>query len=106
MPMLRKAPPLSCTAVLVLVATVGGCDYGTPATITPQQEQARVAFIADHADFSDRELAQLCPGLYPPRFLTDGDKYPDGKPDKGRKAPQVTAKDRTDAQAAGCDVRP
>ena len=91
---------------MALAASSTGCNYGTPATITPQQQQARVAFIADHADFSDRELAQLCPALYPATFLTNGDKYPDGKPDKGRKAPTVTAEDRADAKAAGCDVRP
>lgn len=96
---------VGCALSFVALAATG-CGYGTPATITPQQKQTRVAFINAHARFSDRELAQLCPGLYPRDFLTKTGKYPDAKPDKKRTPPKVTAADRTQAQAAGCDVRP
>jgi hypothetical protein len=103
---LRALPLVACAAAAVLAVTVAGCSYGTPAAITPQQQQARIAFLNTHVDFSDRELAQLCPGLYPTDFLTNTSKYREAKPDKNRKAPKVTAADRAQAQAAGCDERP
>ncbi|HYV17299.1 MAG TPA: hypothetical protein VE972_14895 [Conexibacter sp.] len=106
MPAPRAFPLAACAAAAVLAATVAGCDYGSPATITPQQQQARIAFLDAHADFSDRELAQLCPGLYPTDFLTNTSKYREAKRDGKRKAPKVTATDRAQAHAAGCDVRP
>ncbi len=93
--------------LLVVALATGGCgDEGDKAKLTAAQEQARVAFIESHGDFSDRELAKLCPGMYPKTFLTDTDKYPIPRGEKDRTPPKVTAHDRAEAQAAGCDVRP
>jgi hypothetical protein len=91
---------VACAAALAL----GGCAYGTAAPLSSAQEQARVAFLKRHGRFDDRELAQLCPGLYPRSFLTDTSKYPEAKPPKGRTSPKVTAADRAQAAAAGCAV--
>ncbi len=105
--MVRKALPpkaLGALATLVVAAAFGGCAYGTPAKITPAQQQARVQFLKDHPDFSDRQLAQLCPGLYPASFLKDTKKYPLAKKAKGEKTVKVTAADRTQAAAAGCST--
>lgn len=95
----------SLAAVLVVLA-LGGCAYGTAARLTPAQQHARIAFIQSHKGFSDRDLAKLCPGLYPTDFLTNSSKWPAGKATKGEKPARVTAQDRAEAQAAGCDVRP
>lgn len=98
--------------LLVLLATlaVAGCSYGTAADLTPEQEQARVAFIEDHGDFSDRDLAKLCPGLYPTDFLTNEDDWPAGESRSGdRSAREIAAARAEDAaavRAAGCDIRP
>ncbi len=97
----RLAPLLALLAVLI-----GGCAYGTAARLTPAQEQARIAFIRAHSGFSDRQLAQLCPGLYPADFLTNHSKWPAGKASTSDKPVRVTAHDRAEAQSAGCDVRP
>jgi hypothetical protein len=84
---------------------LGGCGYGTPAKITSAQEQARIRLIEAHANLTDRQLARICPGLYPRDFLTNKDKYPLTTRDKAKKQPQITAADRAQAKAAGCDVR-
>lgn len=102
--MARRLLPLAVLAAALLL--LGGCTYGTSAKLTSDQEQARVQFIKDRADFTDRELARLCPGLYPRDFLTDEDKYPKPRTDKDRTPPKVTATDREQAAAAGCDVFP
>lgn len=100
----RRVLPL---AALATALAVGGCgDTGTKAKLTSAEEQARAAFVKEHDDFSDRELARLCPGLYPRTFLTNTDKYPIPRGEKDRTPPKVTAHDRAEAQAAGCDVRP
>jgi len=96
--------------VLTIVAgavalAVGGCAYGTPAQVSSTQEQARVAFLKGHDGFSDRDLARLCPALYPAGFLTDVKRYPEAKVVKGHVSPKVTAADRAQAVAAGCGVR-
>lgn len=101
--MVRRSASL---AALLAVLAVGGCAYGTAARLTPAQERARIAFIDSHKRFSDRDLAKLCPGLYPTDFLTNAKKWPAGKATKGEKPASVTAQDRAEAQAAGCDVRP
>lgn len=98
----RALPLLAVTAVVAL----GGCDYGTAAKLTTEQEQARIAFIEDRPDWSDRELAKLCPGLYPKDFLTDEDEYPVPRDEDDRTPKKITAQDRADADAAGCDIRP
>jgi hypothetical protein len=103
--MLRRALPLALSAV-ALAAGVGGCAYGTSATLTASQQDARTRFVKDHASLTDHQLARLCPGLYPRTFLTDRKRYPLTKDDKARTQPRVTAADRAQAQAAGCDVRP
>ncbi len=94
--------------ILALLAAlaVGGCAYGTSAELTAQQERARLQFIEDHGDLSDRDLARLCPGLYPSDFLTDHDEWPAGELRRGDTEARFTAADRAAAQAAGCDVRP
>jgi hypothetical protein len=100
--MRRRSPAI---ASVLAVLALGGCSYATPAKLTAAQQQARIAFLKSHTKFNDRELAQLCPGLYPATFLTDTKKYPEAKLDKKRKAPTVTATDRAQAAAAGCDIR-
>jgi hypothetical protein len=104
--MARRALPPHALATAALAATValGGCAYGTPAKITSAQQQARVTFLNEHRDFSDRQLARLCPGLYPADFLKDTKKYPLAKKQKGEQAVTVTAADRAQAAAAGCGV--
>lgn len=96
--MARRLLPLALLAALA----IGGCGYGERADISSDQEQARVQFIKDHADFDDHELARLCPGLYPRDFLTNEDDYP--KEDEDHRDPTVTQADRDQARAAGCDV--
>ena len=98
---------LALPALLVVALAAGGCgDEGDKAKLTAAQQQARLTFVESHGDFSDRELAKLCPGLYPKDYLTNTDKYPIPRGEKDRTPPKVTADDRADAQAAGCDVRP
>jgi hypothetical protein len=94
--------------VLALTATaaIAGCGYGTPAKLSSAQEQARVRLIQSHTKLTDRQLAKICPGLYPRDFLTNTKKYPLTSKDKDKKQPQITAADRAQAQAAGCDVQP
>lgn len=103
--MARKFAPL----LLVLVA-LGGCAYGTAARLTPAQERARIQLVTSHKHYSDRDLARLCPGLYPTNFLTDGKKWPAGKASKGDLSARAIAAARTReaaaVRAAGCDVRP
>jgi hypothetical protein len=98
----RRALLLAPLAALALA----GCGSSTAAKLTPAQEQARIQFLKGHGNFDDRELAQLCPGLYPRDYLTNKSKYPDTTRRKNHKAPTVTAADRRQARAAGCDVRP
>ena len=96
--MARRALPLALLAALA----VAGCGLGDSADITPEQRDARVAFIKEHRDFDDHGLARLCPGLYPRDFLTNEDDYPEE--DRDHRDPPVTAADRAAARAAGCDV--
>jgi hypothetical protein len=98
----RLAPLVALLAALALA----GCEYGTAADLSASQESARIAFIEDHADLSDRDLARLCPGLYPSDFLTDHDEWPAGELRDGETDARFTAEDRAEARAAGCDVRP
>ena len=100
----RRALPL--VALVAALAVVGCGSTGEKADLTPAQEQARRAFVDSHADFNDRELARLCPGMYPKDFLTNKDKYPLPRGQKDRAPRKFTAKDRAEATAAGCDVRP
>lgn len=97
-------------AALLAVLTLGGCAYGTAARLTPAQQRARIAFIRSHRDFSDRDLAKLCPGLYPRDFLTDTKKWPAGKAASGDMSARAIAAARARAGAAlgaaGCDVYP
>jgi hypothetical protein len=95
---------------LLAALAIGGCAYGTAARLTPQQESARIAFIQDHGDFSDRDLAQLCPGMYPRDFLTNHDDWPSGERRSGdmsaRAIAAAKASDAAAVRAAGCDVYP
>jgi hypothetical protein len=96
-------------ASLALLA-LGGCAYGTAARLTPAQERARVAFIEDHGDLSDRDLARLCPALYPRDFLTNEDDWPAGEARSGDLSTRAIEATRTreaaERRAAGCDVFP
>ena len=95
---------------LIAAVVVGGCAYGTEARLTPAQERARVAFIEDHGDYSDRDLARLCPGLYPRDFLTNKGDWPAGEARSGDLSTRAIAEARTSeaaaVKAAGCDVYP
>ena len=97
---------LALILVSLALLAVAGCSYGTEARLTPAQDRARIQFIQDHGDFSDRDLAKLCPGMYPRDFLSDHDEWPAGEARKGDDPATVTAQDRVEARAAGCDVRP
>jgi len=103
--MARKLAPL----LLVLLA-LGGCAYGTAARLTPAQERARIQLITSHNHYSDRDLARLCPGLYPTDFLTNSKRWPSGKAGKGDRSASAIATARTReaaaVRAAGCDMRP
>jgi hypothetical protein len=96
-------------ALLALLA-VGGCSYGTAARLTPAQESARVQFIEDHGDYSDRDLARLCPGMYPRDFLTNHDDWPAGEARSSdmsaRAIDDARKRDAAAVRAAGCDVYP
>jgi hypothetical protein len=101
-------------AALILVSlallALGGCAYGTAARLTPAQEQARIAFIKAHDDYSDRDLARLCPGLYPRDFLTNHGDWPAGEASSDDMSARAIAAARTrqaaQLRAAGCDVYP
>jgi hypothetical protein len=101
--------PALILALLALLA-VGGCGYGTAARLTPAQESARVQFIEDHASYDDRDLARLCPGLYPRDFLTDKDKWPAGEARSddlsARTIDAARTREAAAIRAAGCDVFP
>lgn len=101
--MLRRLAPL---IALVAALAVAGCEYGTAADLTAEQERARIAFIEQHGDLSDRDLARLCPALYPRDFLRDPDAWPAGERRRGEADARFTAADREQAAAAGCDVWP
>jgi hypothetical protein len=100
--------PRRIVVILALLAAlaIAGCGYGTPARLTAEQRQARLALIEDHPTFDDPDLARLCPGLYPRAFLRDTDTYPEGERERGDRVARITAQDRADAAAAGCDVHP
>ncbi|HEU4703972.1 MAG TPA: hypothetical protein VFS37_15935 [Conexibacter sp.] len=97
-------------AALLAALVVGGCAYGTAARLTAEQEQARIAFIEAHDDYNDRELARLCPGLYPRDFLTDEKEWPAGEARSGDMTARQIAAARTreaaQIRAAACDVFP
>lgn len=105
--MARRFAPL---VALIAALVVGGCAYGTEARLTPAQEKARVAFIEDHGDYSDRDLARLCPGLYPRDFLTNRDDWPAGEARSGdlsaRAIDEARTREAAAVRAAGCDVYP
>jgi hypothetical protein len=105
--MARRFAPL---AALLAAVVVGGCAYGTAARLSPAQERARTAFIKAHDDYSDRDLARLCPGLYPRDFLTNHDDWPAGEARSGDLTARQIAAARTrqaaDIRAAACDVFP
>jgi hypothetical protein len=105
--MARRA---ALTIVSLALLALGGCAYGTAARLTPAQQQARTAFIKAHDDYSDRDLARLCPGLYPRDFLTNHDDWPSGEARSGdrstRQIAVVRARQAADIGAAGCDVFP
>lgn len=105
--MARRFAPL---VALVAAVTVGGCSYGTAARLTAAQERARVAFIEEHGDLSDRDLARLCPGLYPRDFLTDRDEWPMGEARSGdltlRQIDAARTREAAELRAAGCEVFP
>lgn len=102
----RFAPFVALVAALV----AGGCAYGTEARLTPAQERARIAFIEDHSNYSDRDLARLCPGLYPRDFLTNKDDWPSGEARSGdlstRAIAAARSREAAAVSAAGCDVYP
>lgn len=105
--MARRFAPL---AALLAALLVGGCADGTPARLTPQQETARVAFIKAHDGYSDRDLARLCPGLYPRDFLTNKSDWPAGEARSGdmtaRQIAAARARQAAQISAAACDVYP
>jgi hypothetical protein len=105
--MARRFAPL---AALLAALVVGGCAYGTPARLTPQQQQARIGFIEAHDGYSDRDLARLCPGLYPRDFLTNHGDWPAGKARSGdltaRQIDAARTRQAAQIRAAGCDVYP
>jgi hypothetical protein len=98
--MIRRWLPVA--ALLAALTAFGGCGYGAPAALTQAQKHARIHFIERHGDYTDHELARLCPGLYPRDYLTNTKKYAKDKVANGHKAPTVTAADRAEAKAAGC----
>ena len=101
--MARRFAPL---LALIAALAVAGCEYGAAADLSAEQERARVAFIEEHGDLSDRDLARLCPALYPRDFLSDPDEWPVGELREGERDAAFTAADRAEARAAGCDVWP
>jgi len=100
----HRRAALACA--VVATALLGGCSYGMPARLTPAQQQARIRLIESRTHLTDRQLARVCPGFYPRDFLTNTKKYPLTSKDKAKSQPKVTAADRAQAHAAGCDVRP
>ena len=105
--MARRFAPL---AALLAALLAGGCAYGTSARLTQAQETARVAFIEAHDDYSDRDLARVCPGLYPRDFLTNESDWPAGEARSGDLSSRAIAAARTreaaQIRAAACDVYP
>jgi uncharacterized lipoprotein len=93
-------PRAALIALALLVGMLSGCG-GTP---SPEQTK-RVAFLKRYDQLNDRDLARLCPSLYPRDFLTSPkryDKYGYTKPSKDAKTFRPTAAQRADARAAGC----
>ena len=65
-----------------------------------RRSSARVAFIEDHGDYNDRDLARLCPGLYPRDFLTNDDDWPAGEARSGDLSARAIDAARTREAAA------
>jgi hypothetical protein len=105
--MARRFAPL---AALLAALFVAGCAYGTAADITPAQHSARVAFVKAHDGYSDRDLARLCPGLYPRDFLTNKSDWPAGEARSGdlssRAIAAARARQAAQIRAAACDIYP
>lgn len=98
----RLVPALALLVTLV----ASGCDYGTSASLTDEQRRARLEFIDENRDLTDRQLARLCPGLYPRDFLDDTEKWPAAKLRDGDRDRRFSADELAAARAAGCDIRP
>jgi hypothetical protein len=105
--MARRFAPL---AALLVALLVGGCAYGTPARLTAAQQTARIAFVKAHDGYRDRDLARLCPGLYPRDFLTNKRDWPAGEARSGdmtaRAIAAARAREAAQIRAAACDVYP
>lgn len=102
---MRARPALALLAVVLLAgcgtepgALPGG---GTSASLTAGQKAARAELLKANRGLNDRELAKLCPALYPRDFET-AKKYKDIRSKQKLKKTTFSASDRALAKRAGC----
>ncbi|MFN8175178.1 MAG: hypothetical protein U0T02_08935 [Solirubrobacteraceae bacterium] len=102
--MRRALAPLALAAVLLAGcgAKPGALPNGAASdTLTAGQRQARMQLLQQNGGLNDRELAKLCPALYPRDFET-AKKYKDIRAKQKLKKTTFPAADRALAKRAGC----
>ncbi len=63
---MRIRPLILLVVAPLAVAGCGGSAGPTPGgALSPEQQSARLKFVAANANLNDLELAHLCPALYP-----------------------------------------
>ncbi len=93
----------------VLVSLLAGCGTqpgslpnGTASsTLTPDQRTARLQLVKENGGLNDRELAKLCPGLYPTGLET-AKKYKDIRDKQKLRKTTFPAEAKRLAARAGC----
>jgi len=94
---------------LLAAALLAGCGTepgalpggGSSASLTVGQKAARAQLLKANRGLNDRELAKLCPALYPRDFET-AKKYKDIRSKQKLKKTTFSAADRALAERAGC----
>lgn len=94
---------------LLAAALLAGCGTqpgtlpggGSSASLTAGQKAARAQLLKANGGLNDRELAKLCPALYPRDFET-AKKYKTIRDKQKLKKTTFSAADRALAQRAGC----
>lgn len=74
---------------------------GASSTLSAGQKAARAQLLKANRGLNDRELAKLCPALYPRDFET-AKKYKDIRGKQKLKKTSFSAEDRALAARAGC----
>ncbi len=101
--------PRRIALTAVLVAVLAGCgtkpgnlpNGAASNTLTAGQQDARLQLVKENGGLNDRELAKLCPALYPADFET-AKKYKDIRGKQKLRKTTFPAEARRLAARAGC----